>query len=167
MTLIGNLCVYVICMCIFMCVCDMYVYVHIHVCVCECRRWEDNLRCWSSHSSGSETGSLLCCSPLWWQASQPGSSEESPAFASHVTVGTLGLQTCAVLPSFYVCSEDPSSDPHTCMASEVTVQPFPSPLLVILYICEGIQQSHVLEYLLIKYTFPVKTCISCFFVVKC
>lgn len=38
---------------------------------------------------------------------------------------TLGLQTCVIIPGFYIASGDMNSDPHACVANSLLTEPAP------------------------------------------
>lgn len=164
MTFIGNSCV---CARVLTCVCRVCVwYVCAYSCVwvqeahhrqCVKVRGQPQVLVFPFQWVWDRIAPLL--SPLWRQAGRPRDLRLSGPCLP-VIAGTVGLQTRAMLPSSYACSEDVNSGPHTCMASVVTAQPF-----IDHSVC-FIDQSHVLEFTYQIHIPFLKTCILCFFMIK-
>lgn len=102
------------------------VYLCVGVCICVCtlvrmllhhpmgRVWrsEDNLRCQPSPSTLFGTRFPVHCWAV--QVRWPRTVQDSPAAASHVTVGALGLETYPTPSGFTGCSRDPGSALMLC-----------------------------------------------------
>lgn len=110
------------CMCMFMCL-SAGAMAHVW-------RSENSLRCWAFFSAFETVFLLFTVAYFRLAGSQ--ASGSSLVSVSHLTIGTLGLQLCATVTSFYMGCWYSSSGPHAGLTGTLLIEAYPWPFTLCL-----------------------------------